>query len=86
MPYSVETLTEYVLECDYCGKEEVFHSGACEGGNYAYTNDTSIRSLRDAFKAAKFHNVANPRYMEGSLLHPKCIVLCDACFNLSKNK
>ena len=86
MPYHTETLTEYVLECDCCGKEVVFHSGACEGGNYAYTNDTFVESLRDAFKVAKFHKVVNPQYMKGSLAYPKYIVLCDECFNLRKNK
>ncbi|MBQ5475714.1 MAG: hypothetical protein IIT65_13795 [Lachnospiraceae bacterium] len=86
MPYRVETLTEYALECDCYGKEVVFHSGAVEGGNYAYTNNTSVESLRDAFKAAKFRKVANPRYVKGSCIYPKYIVLCDECFNLRKNK
>jgi hypothetical protein len=86
MPYSINTLTEYVLECDECEKEEVFHTGSCESGNYAYTNDLSIRTLRDAFKTANFHKVVNPRHTKGSLAHPKYIVLCDECFSLRKNQ
>lgn len=80
MSYEVNVLTEYILTCDCCGEEVVFHSGADKYGSYTCSLNSDIKSLRDALRTANFHRCKNKNYIPGSTM-PKHIILCDKCYN-----
>lgn len=48
MAISVLKVNEYIVECDKCGFEEVYHTGDMDNG-------ITVHSIVSAMKAAKFH-------------------------------
>ena len=59
---SVLICNEYVVECDKCGVQEVYHTGDIDHGIWVHTE-------RTARQASGYH------YLKGQLLCPICFAL-----------
>lgn len=59
MGISTMRVYEYYLECDLCGRDEVYHT-------YDIDNDVKVHSIASAIRAAKFHR------SKGKLVCPIC--------------